>query len=149
MAGGMVPRMDAEAPLMVVRTATWRFAVPMSDVERVLAAAMPVGLPSASGTLAVRLDDALVPVVFGASLFGADEVTLRAGDKMVVLASDAGRTILWVDAVEDVVPFVPLPAGASAVAPADLDWVSCVSGGDETLAVLDAGTLHQAARVTP
>lgn len=145
MAGGMVPRMDAEAPLMVVRTATWRFAVPMSDVERVLAAAMPVGLPSATGALAVRLDDALVPVVFGASLFGADEVTLRAGDKMVVLASDKGRTILWVDAVEDVVPFVPMPVGPSA----DLEWVSCVSGGDETLAVLDAGTLHQAARVTP
>lgn len=132
----------------MVRSAGWRFAVAMADVERVLAAGMPVGLPSAHGALAIRLDETLVPIAFGAALFGAEEVALRASDKMVVLSSGTQRTILWVDAVEDMVPFVPLPPGA-AESPVDLAWVSCVSGGAETLAVLDADALHQAARVSP
>lgn len=137
--------LDPHEPLMVVRTHQWRFAVRLADVERVLAAAMPVALPSADGALAVQLHDGLVPVVFAAALFGAADVALQPEDKMVLLSSPAGRTILWVDAVEDVVPFVP-PSGGSEVAPADLAWISCVTGGEPALAVLDAPSLHRAAR---
>jgi len=121
--------------LAVLRVGGWRCGVPLGLVVRVLSAAMPVKVPRGEGTsFVLRLGEALAPVVFGAALFGASAVELGVSDKMVVLRLPGGDCVLWVDAVEDLAPYVPL----NAPAPADAGpWVACFSGGEPTLAVLD------------
>jgi len=76
-------------------------------------------------------------VDFGAALFGADEVVLGLEDKMVVLTLPEGARILWVEAVEDVVPFVTAPEGKERPPP----YVACFTGGRATLAVVDVDAL--------
>lgn len=122
--------------LVVMRVAGWRCALPLARVERVLSAAMPVRVPRGEGaSFVVRLGETLAPVVFAAALFGAAGVELRLADKMVVLRLPRGECVLWVEAVEDLAPYVPL--GNAAPAPAGGEYVACFSGGDESLAVLD------------
>jgi len=123
--------------LAVVRAGGWRFALPLRKVARVLSAAMPVKVPAGErSAFVVRLGDELVPLDFGAALFGADEVVLGLEDKMVVLALPGGPRILWVEAVEDVVPFAPAPDGERPP-----PWVACFTGGEATLAVVDVDAL--------
>ncbi|MDP1822799.1 MAG: chemotaxis protein CheW [Archangium sp.] len=119
--------------LVVMRVGGWRCAIPLARVERVLSAAMPLKVPRGDDSaFVVRLGDTLAPVIFAAALFGAGEVELRLTDKMVVLRLPEGPCVLWVEAVEDLAPHVPLgdraPAGR---------YVACFSGGDDSLAVLD------------
>src|SRR5262245_8115366 len=89
-----------------------RFAIPLKDVERILNAAMPVSVPGASGTgPVVRVGERLVPVVFARGLFEGGDPQLKPDDKLVLLRGDAPLA-LWVEAVEDLVPYVPLPQSA-------------------------------------
>lgn len=132
--------------LAVLRVGGWRFGLPMGCVSQVLSAAMPVKVPRGDGAaFVVRLGEALVPVVFGAALFGRAEVALGLCDKMVVLALPQGECVLWVEAVEDLVPFVPVGAPAADAG----RFVACFSGGDPTLAVLDLGALAAEAQRPP
>lgn len=132
-------------PLAIVAIGPWRMLLPLRFIERVLQAAMPVALPSGDGEAAamVRLENALVPVVFGAGLLGAEDVALSTEAKMVLLKGEAGRAIFWVDAVEDVVPYqpfegeVPLPGFIR-------DWVQGFSEGYPALAVVNAEALIRA-----
>lgn len=121
--------------LAVVRVGGWRCAIPLVDVVQVLSAAMPVKVPTGDGaSYAVRLGQHLAPVIFGAALFGATAVELRLADKMVVLRRPTGDCVLWVDSVEDLAPYVPLPQRAGVDGGR---YVACFSGGAETLAVLN------------
>jgi hypothetical protein len=121
--------------LVRVRAGAWRLLVPLRHVERVLQAAMPAARPaSSSAAPVVALGDALVPVVFAGALVGASEVRLAADQQMVLLACDGRRALLWVDAVEDVVPHGPAAEGAGS-GPADL--ILAWSGPERPLAVLD------------
>ena len=130
--------------LVAVRAAGWRLLVPLRDVERVIPAAMPAARPAADGVApVVAVGEHLVPVVFAAALLGEREVRLAAHQQMVLLAADGRRALLWVDAVEDVVPHAPAaapPGGAP-----DL-LLCCWSGADRPLAVLDVPHLLDLAR---
>ena len=129
--------------LVALRAAGWRLLVPLRAVERVLPAAMPAARPAADAAApVVAVGDDLVPVVFAAALVGEREVRLAAEQQMVLLAGAAGRALLWVDAVEDVVRHAPAPAPPGG-AP---DLVLCWSGPDRPLAVLDVPRLLDLAR---
>ena len=121
--------------LVRVRAGAWRLLVPLRHVERVLSAAMPAARPSLSAAApVVAIGDALVPVVFAGALVGAAEVRLAPDQQMVLLASGSRRALLWVDAVEDVVPHgpAPVPAGSRPV-----DLILAWSDPERPLAVLD------------
>jgi chemotaxis signal transduction protein len=121
--------------LVALRAGGWRLLVPLRHVERVLSAAMPAACPGATAAPPlVALGQALVPVVFASALVGAAEVRLSASDQMVVLAGGGRRAVLWVDAVEDVVPHEPAAAPPRT---ADRDLVLAWSGPERPLAVLD------------
>jgi chemotaxis signal transduction protein len=129
--------------LVALRAAGWRLLVPLRAVERVLPAAMPAARPSADGAApVVALGGALVPIVFAAALVGEREVRLAASQQMVLLAERGRRALLWVDAVEDVVPHAPAPAPPGAAPDLALGW----SGADRPLAVLDVSRLLDLAR---
>jgi len=118
--------------------------LPLRFVERVLGAALPAVRPSASGDAppVVAIGRALVPVLFAVALLGADEARLGSADQMVLLRHGDRRALLWVDAVEEVVEFVPVPPPAGAV---EERIVAGYSGGDRPLAVLDVPNLLQLA----
>ncbi len=130
--------------LVAVRAAGWRLLVPLSAVERVLPAAMPAGRPAAHAAApVVAVGDDLLPVVFAVALLGEREVRLESRQQMVLLAEAGRRALLWVDAVEDVVPHAPAPPPPGGGAP---DLVLCWSGADRPLAVLDVPRLLDLAR---
>jgi hypothetical protein len=119
----------------------------MREVERVLPAAMPAARPSTGAAPpVVALGAALVPVVFAGALVGAREVRLEARQQMVLLSDGARRALLWVDAVEDVVPHAPAAAPPGSAAP---DLVLAWSGADRPLAVLDVPRLLDLASPYP
>jgi chemotaxis signal transduction protein len=121
--------------LVAVRAAGWRLLVPLRVVERVLQAAMPAARPAREATApVVAIGDDLVPVVFAGALLGEREVRLGAQQQMILLREGGRRALLWVDAVEDVVPHAPAapPPGGGA-----RDLVLGWSGADRPLAVLD------------
>lgn len=111
----------------------------MRYVERVHPAAHPAAVPSAAGGGApvVALAGDLVPVVFAGALLGATEVRAAAEHKMLLLSDRRRRALLWVDAVEDVVEYAPVGGRGRPGEELVLGW----SGGDRTLAVLDAERL--------
>lgn len=125
--------------LVLVRSGGWRFLVPLRHVERVLPAAMPAARPDAARAApVVAIGAALVPAVFASALVGAAEVTLSAGQQMVLLGDRGRRAVLWVDAVEDVVPHAAAPPAADAPGgELVLGW----SGRERPLAVLDVARL--------
>ncbi|HEY6004374.1 MAG TPA: chemotaxis protein CheW [Anaeromyxobacter sp.] len=121
--------------LVAIRSGGWRFLVPLRHVERILPAAMPAARPAAPAVAPVlALGEALVPVVFASALLGAAEVTLSAGQQMVLLADGGRRAVLWVDAVEDVVAHAAAQPAPGATA---RDLVAGWSGPERPLAVLD------------
>jgi hypothetical protein len=125
--------------LVAVRAAGWRLLVPLRDVERVIPAAMPAARPAVDAAApVVAVGGDLVPVVFAGALVGAREVRLEARHQMVLLAGRDRRAVLWVDAVEDVVPHAPAPPPPGHAA---AELVLCWSGADRPLAVLDVPRL--------
>jgi chemotaxis signal transduction protein len=114
--------------------------LPLRFVERVLSAALPAARPAASGDAApvVAVGGALVPVLFADALLGADEARLGAEDQMVLLRHGERRALLWVDAVEEVVEFAPVPPPAGA---GEERVVAAYSGASRPLAVLDVPRL--------
>lgn len=133
-------------PLAVVRVGAWKLALPLRAVQQVFSAAMPTAVPSNRPTpaMAVRIGDELVPVAFAAALLGVEQLTMRPEDKMVLLDADGGRVVLWVDAVEEIVPYEPLQ-GRVEVPGADGGWVAGFSAGEHAMAVLDPSRLRAAA----
>ncbi|MHB8874738.1 MAG: chemotaxis protein CheW [Myxococcaceae bacterium] len=136
--------MDLEntEPLAVLRVGDWRFALPLRHVERVFSAALPIAVPSVgpAPAMAVRIEDDLVPVTFAATLLGAADILLKPEHKMVLLASGKRRVILWVDAVEEIVPYQPIEGKIEL--PADRSgWVAGYTGGERTLAILDPAAM--------
>lgn len=122
--------------LVAVRAGAWRLLVPLRHVERVLSAAMPAARPALGAAAPViALGGALVPVVFAGALLGAEEERLEATDQMLLLSDGARRALLWVDAVDDVLPHVPAAPPPGGAARGDL--VAAWSGADRPLAVLD------------
>jgi hypothetical protein len=120
--------------LVTVRAGAWRLLVPLRNVERVVSAAMPAARPAlAAASPVVALGDDLVPVVFAEALLGAAEVRLAPDHQMVLLGAGGRRALLWVDAVEDVVPHAPATAPPGTAADLVVGW----SGAGRPLAVLD------------
>jgi len=81
----------------------------------------------------VRVDGALLPVLFAEALLGSGEASLRPGDQLLHLTDGARQALLWVSAVEEVVPCQPLasPPGRCP------DLVAGYAEADGPLAVLD------------
>jgi len=140
----MSEELQPREELIQVRTGAWRMLLPLRYVERVLGAALPAARPVTSGdsvpVVAVGRD--LLPVIFAEALLGAEEVGLGAEDQMILLGHGGRRALLWVDAVEEVLEFLPVPpppgdAGGLAVA--------AYSGAGRPLAVLDVPLLLQLA----
>lgn len=89
--------------LIVTRIGDQRLAVPLGAVKKVLPATAPVRVPSPTPTPPrVTVDEAQLPVWFGAGLMGAARVVLEPSDQMLVLRGEQ-PVILWVSAVEEVV----------------------------------------------
>jgi len=130
--------------LVQVRTGAWRMLLPLRFVERVLGAALPAVRPSADGDASpvIALGRELLPVIFAEALLGAEEVRLGAEDQMVLLNHGGRRALLWVDAVEEVVEFAPVPPPPGA---AEGHVVAAYSGAARPLAVLDVPRLLQLA----
>jgi hypothetical protein len=114
--------------------------LPMRFVERVLAAALPAVRPDAHPVVAVG--PALVPVLFADALLGAPEVGIDAEDQMVLLRDGGRRALLWVDAVEEVVEFAPVPPPPGSV---ERSIVAAFSGVARPLAVLNVPRLLELA----
>jgi len=121
----------------VVRTGHWKMLLPVCHVQRVHPAALPAPRPG-SPPLApvISVDGSLLPVAFAAALAGASSVEMRAHHQLVELAAGARRGLLWVEAVEDVVPFEPAPGDASGDA-----LVAGWSGATRPLPILDVPRL--------
>jgi hypothetical protein len=136
----LVPREE----LVQIRSGAWRLLVPMRHVDRVLGAALPAARPApgGEGTLVVAIGRDLLPVLFAAALLGAEEVSLEPSDQMVLLRDGGRRALLWVQAVEEVVEFLPVPPPPG---PADLALVAAWSGAGRPLAVLDVPRLLELA----
>jgi hypothetical protein len=103
--------------LVLVRSGPWRLLVPLRHVERVHEAALPSPVPGAAAhpRLCVRGD--LLPVLFCEALLGASEVALSPSDKLLELASGDLRGLLWVGAVEELVPYCPVEGGGGGAPP--------------------------------
>lgn len=111
----------------------------MRSVERVLSAAMPAARPAREAAPpVVAVGEALLPVVFAAALVGEREVRLAAGQQMVLVRDRGRRALLWVDAVEDVVPHAPATPPADGAA---RDLVLAWSGAERPAAVLDVARI--------
>ncbi len=124
--------------LVLARSGRWRLLIPMRHVERIYGAALPAVVPSAGSPshALVSIGGSMVPILFCDALLGADSVTLAGSDMMILLHHEGRRTLLWVSAAEEVVPFEPLAtdAGLPALALA-------FSGRDRAHAVLDVPKL--------
>lgn len=125
-------------PLVVVRSGPWRLLLPMRHVERVYEAALPSAVPSRDGAAPPLLVIAGAPleVFFVQTLFGAKEIRLRAEDKVVLLRVGERRAVLWVDAVEELVPFEPCQRALDGAAPRS-EFVAAICAAPTPLAVLD------------
>ena len=135
-------------PLALLRVSSWRFSVPLRNVGRILSAAMPVAIPDPASreqgiASAVRLADRLVPVIYGAVLFGNEDVELRPDQKMVLISTAQGEVMLWVDAVEDIVPFAPLAVPNETMF-GEETWAQEFTAGEPSHAVLDVDRLRGA-----
>jgi hypothetical protein len=93
----------------------------MRAVQRLHEAALPTPLPALEGGAPAFLvvAEAPVPVFFAEALLGAERVVLHVEDKLVELGDGRRRALLWVGAVEQLVPYQPaggpgmaMPAGA-------------------------------------
>ncbi|HZH04370.1 MAG TPA: chemotaxis protein CheW [Myxococcaceae bacterium] len=131
-------------PLGVVRVGPWRLAIPLNQIECIFSAALPVALPSPDAPMRLQVEGVLLPVIFGAALFGAQSVEIGPEQKMVLISDGTHRILLWVDAVEDIVPYRPLPAPADTALAGEA-WLAGFTGGDVTLAILDPAALARAA----
>jgi hypothetical protein len=130
--------------LVQIRSGVWRMLLPMRFVERVLGAALPASRPAAGGDAApvVAIGRTLVPVLFADALMGADEVRIGGEDQMILLRHGDRLALLWVDAVEEVVEYSPVPPPPGS-APRAL--VTAFSGAERPLAVLDVPRLLELA----
>jgi hypothetical protein len=117
--------------------------VPMRFVERVLGAALPSVNPTGpDAPPVVALGRALVPVLFADVLLGAEEVQLAGEDQMLLLRHAGRSALLWVDAVEGVVEFCPVPPPPGT---GERSIVAGFSGAGQPLAVLDVPRLLELA----
>ena len=125
--------------LVVVRAGHWRMLLPVCHVQRVHPAALPAARPgSPSLPPVISVEGILLPVAFAAALAGASSVEMRAHHQLVELAAGTRRGLLWVEAVEDVVPLEPVPGETAAGG-----LVSGWSGAARPLPILDVPNLLQ------
>ncbi len=128
----------------MVRAGHWRMLLPVCHVQRIHAAALPAARPGSPALAPViSVEGSMLPVAFAAALAGSSAVEMRAHHQLVELAAGGRRGLLWVDAVEDVVPHAPAAAPDVAAGP---DLVLGWSGADRPLAVLDVARLIDLAR---
>jgi chemotaxis signal transduction protein len=129
------PALTTGEELVMLRSGSWRFLVPMRHVERIYEAALPAALPSLGAPRHPRIAvaGAMLPVLFCEALLGASQVTLGTEDKMVLLGDGARRALLWVNAVEEIVEHRPVANWTDGT----MDLVAGFSGTDRPLAVLD------------
>jgi chemotaxis signal transduction protein len=134
-AGGSLPA-PGEA-LVRVRGGAFHLLLPLAAVERVLPAALPAVRPEvepdAAPVVAVAGD--LLPVLFAEALLGEPAVRLRPEDQLLLLRQGAQQALLWVSAVEEVLPCQPRPPPPGGRGQLLTGW----SGLDDPLAVLDVG----------
>jgi len=125
--------------LVRLRSGAFRLLLPLDAVERVLPAALPAARPGADGPRhpVVSVGGSLLPVLFAEALLGEAEAQLRPEDQLLLLRHGEQRALLWVSAVEDVVPCRPLP---DSPGPAD-DLLAGWSDADVPLGVLDVARL--------
>ncbi len=121
----------------MVRAGHWRMLVPVAHVRRIHPAALPAARPSSPAQApVVSVEGVMLPVAFAAVLTGASSVEMRAHHQMVELAADGRIGLLWVDAVEDVVPLEPA-AGEVSGDTLVVGW----SGAARPLPILDVPRL--------
>ncbi len=121
----------------MVRTGPWRMLLPVCHVRRIHPAALPAARPGSPALAPViSIEGSMLPVAFAAALAGASSVALQAHHQLVELAVEGRRGLLWVDAVEDVVPFEPAPGDTSEAA-----LVQGWSGAARPLPILDVPRL--------
>ena len=141
-------RLTPGEELVQLRSGPWRLLVPMRHVARVHTAALPAPVPAAGAAAhpVLSLGGELVPVLFSSALFGAAEAVLSPADKLVELAAGGHRALLWVSAVEDLVPHQPVGADRT---PAAGGLVAGFSESEGVVPVLDVpGALAAAASCT-
>lgn len=121
--------------LLVARSGPFRLLVPLGQVERVHPAALPAARLDCGGAThpVVRVGEALLPVLFAEALLGAGEAWLRPGDQLLHLTDGGRQALLWVSAVEEVVPCQPIPPPPGRRP----DLVAGYAEADGPLAVLD------------
>ncbi len=123
--------------LVVVRAGHWKMLLPVCHVQRVHPAALPAPRPGSPPLPpVVTVDGVLLPVAFAAALAGSASVEMRAHHQLVELAAGGRRGLLWVEAVEDVVPLEPAPGDTSGDA-----LVAGWSGARRPLPILDVPRL--------
>jgi len=121
----------------VVRAGHWRMLLPLGHVARVHPAALPAARPGSPALAPViSVEGSMLPVAFAAALAGASSVDMRAHHQLVELAAGGRRGLLWVEAVEDVVPLEPAPGDTSGDA-----LVAGWSGAARPLPILDVSRL--------
>lgn len=121
--------------LLVARSGPFRLLVPLLQVARVHPAALPVARLDSGGSAhpVVAVDGVLLPILFAEALLGADEARLRPGDQLLHLVDGPRQALLWVSAIEEVVPCQPVAAPPGRRP----DLVAGYAEADGPLAVLD------------
>src|SRR5918994_3443220 len=91
--------------VLLVHLADRRFGLPLALVERVLPMAAVTPLPETSEGLigVLNLHGEIVPVIDPRPRLGLPTPPLNGEQRLVLLAGSA-RYLLWVDAIEEVVP---------------------------------------------
>jgi purine-binding chemotaxis protein CheW len=108
------PVLDA---VLLVRLADRRFGLPLADIERVMPMAYVLPLPQSHQDLigVLNLHGEILPVIDPRPSLGLPTPAMHV-DQRLVLVSGSGRFLLWVDAIDEVLP----GADAQAAVPAHL-----------------------------
>ncbi len=98
-------RLQNQDAVLLIHLSDRRFGLPLALVERVLPMAAVVSLPETSEGLigVLNLRGEIVPVIDPRPRLGLPTPAMNA-EQHLVLLSGTTRFLLWVDAIEEVVP---------------------------------------------
>jgi chemotaxis signal transduction protein len=98
-------RIQSEAAVLLVRLADREVGLPLASVERVLPMAHVLSLPDPSQGLIgmLNLHGEVLPVIDPRPRLGVPTPSVTA-EQRLVLVRGVGRFLLWVDAIDEVIP---------------------------------------------
>jgi chemotaxis signal transduction protein len=137
-------RPHAQAVLLVMLGAA-RYALPLTEVERVLPMASVLRVPDQPGGMlgVLNLHGEVLPVVDPRARLGLPRPACAPDQRLIVLTAGGRRFLLWVDAVEDIAEHAPEALSAFGSAQADKLTTHVLRRPGELVPVLSPSALRE------